>query len=67
MAKAREVTLKMEGDVLVLRMPCGSKEIEAATASKSGKTRLISSSRGVMKPEGLDADVRLSFNLMIKD
>lgn len=67
MAKVREVTLKMEGDVLVLRMPCGKAEIEAATDSKSGKTRLISSSRGVMKPDGIDADVRLSFNLMVKD
>jgi hypothetical protein len=62
---ANGFTTKMEGDVLVIRVPLDKKALAAAQPSATGKTKLVASSHGTVAvgPEG--AGVKLAINVMI--
>ena len=52
---------EMQGDTLVLRIDCGAPARAKAPASKSGKTRILASTKGFVR----FGDVSLSVNATI--
>jgi len=57
--------IKFEKNEVVIRIPAGAKEIKDASASKSGKSKMVATTNGFSQIEGAPNGMKVSLNLIV--